>query len=128
MYPEKVVSNVREETQSIGLEEIKNPEEVSEKLKNCLLLVTSVCGCTASTAIPAVYEVLQSENVKGYSVFAGVDKETTEKARELIGEEPSSPSIAIFKDGKKTFFIPREEIQGQDPSDIAERIREKLSK
>src|SRR5678810_46299 len=112
MYDERLVSPMRQELTRLGVEELRTPEEVDEKLKNAkgttLVVVNSVCGCSARMARPAVAMALQNP-VKpdvATTVFAGQDAEATERARSyFIGYPPSSPQIGLLKDGKLVFCL-----------------------
>jgi len=106
MYPEELVSPMRRELVNAGFKETRTPEEVETALKNqgtTLLVVNSVCGCAAGTCRPGVLESLKSEAKPEnlVTVFAGVDTQATAAARELMKPyPPSSPAIALFKDGE----------------------------
>jgi len=107
MYPADLVAPMSKELNDMGVQSLTNPEQVIETVENTegtlLLVVNSVCGCAAANARPGVQMALQNEKkpVNLATVFAGVDREATEKAREfLLPYPPSSPSIALFKDGK----------------------------
>ncbi len=131
LYPEELVKPMREELTSIGFEELKSSEDVDKQLKDhkgtAFLVINSVCGCSAGSARPAVKMVMQNETLpdKLITVFAGVDREATEKARSfLTGYPPSSPSMALFKDGQVVHMIPRMNIEGRYPEEIAEELKE----
>jgi putative YphP/YqiW family bacilliredoxin len=125
-YPEMMVAPMRQDLVRIGFTELKTPEDVEENLgeetRTTLLAVNSVCGCAAAMMRPAVYLSLQGEKKPEVltTVFAGQDLEATEKAREYItGYPPSSPSVALFKDGELVYFMERHLIEGRHPEDIA---------
>lgn len=125
-YPEMMVAPMREDLVRIGFSELKSPEDVDTKLgsekRTTLLAVNSVCGCAAAMMRPAVYLSLQGEKKPEVltTVFAGQDLDATEKAREYItGYPPSSPSVALFKDGELVYFMERHLIEGRHPEDIA---------
>lgn len=125
-YPEEFIVPMRTELTSIGFTELKSPEEVDTALKNeegtALVVVNSMCGCAASNARPAVKISLSGEHkpTKLYTVFAGQDLEATEEARKfMFPYPPSSPSIALFKDGKLVHFIERHHIEGRPAQMIA---------
>jgi putative YphP/YqiW family bacilliredoxin len=125
-YPEMMVAPMREDLVRIGFTELKTPEDVEgnlgEEARTTLLAVNSVCGCAAAMMRPAVYLSLQGEKKPEVltTVFAGQDLEATEKAREYItGYPPSSPSVALFKDGELVYFMERHLIEGRHPEDIA---------
>ncbi len=129
-YPEMMVAPMRQDLLRIGFTELRTPEDVdavlgSEK-RTTLLAVNSVCGCAAGMMRPAVYLSLQNEKKPEVltTVFAGQDLEATERAREYItGYPPSSPSVALFRDGELVYFMERHLIEGRHPEDIAEDLR-----
>ena len=130
MYPAEIVAPMTRDLTSVGFETLGTPVAVTEALENeegtVLLVVNSVCGCAAAMARPGVKMALQNEKhpEKLYTVFAGVDQEATAKAREyLLPYPPSSPSIALFKDGKLVHFIERHHIEGRSAAMIAENLK-----
>jgi putative YphP/YqiW family bacilliredoxin len=130
MYPAEIVAPMSKDLVSIGFESLETPEEVIEVLDNnegtTLLVINSVCGCAAAMARPGVKMALQNGKVpeKLFTVFAGVDLEATAKAREyLLPYPPSSPSIALFKDGRLVHFIERHHIEGRNAAMIAENLK-----
>ena len=130
MYPAELVAPMSRDLVSVGFEPLETPEEVINVLDNqegtALLVVNSVCGCAAAMARPGVKIALQNDKhpVKLYTVFAGVDKEATQKAREyLLPYPPSSPAIALFKDGKLVHFLERHHIEGRSAMMIAENLK-----
>ena len=130
MYPEELVSPMRAELATIGFDELKSAEAVenhlTEKKGTTLLVINSVCGCAAGTARPGVAMALHNSNKKPSNlatVFAGVDQEATAKAREYtLPFPPSSPSIALFKDGELVHFVERHHIEGRPAEMIAENL------
>lgn len=130
MYPEELVAPMRSDLTSVGFEEFKSAEEVDQHLKNqqgtTLLVVNSVCGCAAGAARPGVKMAVNRGNKKPdnlATVFAGVDKEAVAKAREYTQPyPPSSPSIALFKDGELVHFIERHHIEGRTAEMIADHL------
>jgi putative YphP/YqiW family bacilliredoxin len=129
-YPEFMVAPMREDLVKIGFTELKQPEHVEAMLggerRTVLLAVNSVCGCAAGMMRPAVYLSLQGDKKPEIltTVFAGQDLEATEKAREYIaGYPPSSPSVALFKDGELAYFMERHQIEGRHPEDIAADLK-----
>jgi putative YphP/YqiW family bacilliredoxin len=126
MYMHDVIQPMRNELTGLGITELRTPEEVVEHIPyakgTALLVVNSVCGCAAGNARPAVAMALQNE-VKPdhlYTVFAGQDKEATAKAREYLAPyPPSSPSIALMKDGELVHFIQRHQIEDRTADQIA---------
>ena len=130
MYPAELVAPMSKDLETVGFESLETPEKVVEVLENqhgtALLVVNSVCGCAAAMARPGVKMALQNEKIPGhlYTVFAGVDTEATSKAREyLLPYPPSSPSIALFKDGRLVHFIERHHIEGRNAMMIAENLK-----
>ena len=131
MYPEEICKPMREDLTSVGFIEMKTPEEVAKILdKNdgtVLVMVNSVCGCAAGNARPAVKmstNCLKKPNVFA-TVFAGQDIGATAKAREYMQPyPPSSPSIALFKNGNLVHFIERHHIEGRPAQMIAENLEQ----
>lgn len=129
-YPEMMIAPMREDLRRIGFQELKNAGDVdallgSEK-RTTLLVVNSMCGCAAGAARPAIQMSLQHANKPEVlaTVFAGQDLEATEKAREYItGYPPSSPSVALFRDGELVWMLERHEIQGRHPQQIAADLK-----
>ncbi len=130
MYPEQIVKPCREELTQRGFDSLSTAEEVekylSEKKGTTLLVINSVCGCAAGTARPGVLLSLTGDKTPNNlaTVFAGVDNEAVAKAREFtLPYPPSSPSIAVFKDGKLAHFIERHQIEGRSAQVIAEHLK-----
>lgn len=131
MYPEELVTPMREELTSLGVQELRTAEDVDamlgEKEGTVLLVVNSICGCGAANARPAVKLALQhaAKPQRLTTVFAGQDVQAVKRAREYItGYQPSSPSMALFKDGKLVHIVQRIEIEGQAPESIAANLTE----
>jgi putative YphP/YqiW family bacilliredoxin len=131
MYPEQLVAPMRTDLTSAGFTELKTPEEVDTYLKNegtILLVINSVCGCAAGAARPGVKWALQNsakKPTKLATVFAGVDKEAVSKAREYtLPYPPSSPAIALFKDGELVHFVERHHIEGRNAQMIGSHLVE----
>ncbi|MTI30637.1 BrxA/BrxB family bacilliredoxin [Xanthovirga aplysinae] len=130
MYPEELVAPMREDLTSVGFTEFKTAEEVDAHLKDqkgtTLLVINSVCGCAAGAARPGVkFAVSNSEKKPDTlaTVFAGVDQEAVAKAREYtLPYPPSSPSIALFKDGELVHFIERHHIEGRNAEMIGNHL------
>ena len=128
MYPAELVKPMREDLTSLGFIELKNSSDVNTQVPNCetaVLIVNSVCGCAAANARPGVKHSLENEKTpaKLFTVFAGVDKEATNAARDLMIPFPaSSPCIAIFKNGELVHMLERHHIEGRDSSLIAENL------
>ena len=125
-YSPMLVKPMREELTSLGVEELLTPADVdrwmAEKQGTRLLVVNSVCGCAAGAARPAVALALQgaARPDRVATVFAGQDLEATARARAHFADiPPSSPSMALFKDGQLVYFIPRHRIEGKDAHQLA---------
>ncbi len=128
-YPEIMIRPMREELTRLGFEELKTPDQVDETVKNTkgtlMVVVNSICGCAAGKARPAVALALRHDvrPEKIATVFAGADIEATERAREYFtGYPPSSPSIALLKDGKLVYMMERHQIEVRGPSEIAQEL------
>lgn len=132
MYPEELVAPMRTELTQVGFEEFKTPEDVDNHLKDhkgtSLVVINSVCGCAAGTARPGVITALNLSAKKPdhlATVFAGVDMAATAKAREYtLPFPPSSPSVALFKDGELVHFVERHHIEGRSAEMIANHLVE----
>lgn len=130
MYPEQLVAPMRSDLTSAGFKELKTPEEVERELQDhkgtTLLVINSVCGCAAGAARPGIKWALQNAEKKPSflaTVFAGVDKEAVAKAREFtLPYPPSSPSIALFKDGELVHFVERHHIEGRNAQMIGQHL------
>lgn len=125
-YMRDMVQPMRDELTVLGIQELRTPEEVEEKLPNAkgtaLIVVNSVCGCAAGQCRPGVAKALQHDVTPDhlFTVFAGQDKEATAKAREYFAPyPPSSPSIALMKDGELVHFIERHQIEDRSAEEIA---------
>ena len=129
MYPADLVKPMREELTNIGFNELVTSEEVSKAISKpgtTLVVVNSICGCAAANARPGVQFSLQNEKKPDnlVTVFAGVDNEATKSARDLmIPFPPSSPSIALFKDGALVHMIERHHIEGRPAELISENLK-----
>ncbi|WP_211748370.1 BrxA/BrxB family bacilliredoxin [Paenibacillus sp. Marseille-Q4541] len=125
-YMKDMVQPMRDELTNLGIKELRTAEEVEANLPEAkgttLVVVNSVCGCAAGQARPGVAQALDNE-VKPdqlFTVFAGQDKEATAKAREFFAPyPPSSPSIALLKDGELVHFIERHQVENRSAEDIA---------
>ena len=131
MYPEEMCAPMREDLTSVGFIALRTPEAVSELLDKkegtVLIMVNSVCGCAAGNARPAVKMTTQfNPKVDTFAtVFAGQDIDATAKAREYMAPyPPSSPSIAVFKEGKLVHFIERHHIEGRSADMIADNLKD----
>jgi putative YphP/YqiW family bacilliredoxin len=128
-YSELMIHPMREELTRIGVEELRTPEDVQKTIESSkgtvMVVVNSICGCAAGKARPGIARALQ-HNVrpdKVGTVFAGADIEATEKARSYFtGYEPSSPSIALLKDGQLVYMMERRQIEGKDASQVANEL------
>ncbi len=134
-YPEIMIRPMREELTRLGAEELKTPEDVDRALSQekgtLMVVVNSICGCAAGKARPGVARALQHpvRPDRVATVFAGADIEATEKARGYFtGYPPSSPSIALLKDGQLVYMMERRQIEGRMPDQIAEELTEAFDK
>jgi len=131
MYPPELVKPMKDDLTNVGFTQLHNAEEVDQTIQNSqgtlLVVVNSVCGCAAGNMRPGVKLSLQN-TVKPTglaTVFAGVDTEATNQARKyFLPYPPSSPSIALFKDGKLVHFLERHHIEGGSAQMIAENLTE----
>ena len=130
MYPAHLTAPMSKDLTDFGFRSLTTPAEVdaalADKEGTALLVVNSVCGCAAAMARPGAKLSLQNDKTpeKVLTVFAGVDREATERAREyLLPYPPSSPSIALFKDGKLVHFIERHHIEGRPAEAIADNLK-----
>ena len=128
MYPDELVKPMREELTTNGFSALYSAEDVDSALAKegtTLVMVNSVCGCAAGTARPGTIASLQFEKKPDHltTVFAGVDRESTQKAREyMIPFPPSSPAVALFKDGELVHMLERHHIEGRSAQMIAENL------
>ncbi|PYI50710.1 BrxA/BrxB family bacilliredoxin [Paenibacillus flagellatus] len=125
-YMRDMVQPMRDELTRLGIQELRTPEEVVEQFDKAkgtsLVVVNSVCGCAAGQCRPGVAKALQHDITPDhlYTVFAGQDKEATAKAREYFAPyPPSSPSIALMKDGELVHMIERHQIENRSADEIA---------
>jgi putative YphP/YqiW family bacilliredoxin len=135
MYPEIMLVPMREELTSVGVQELKTAEEVDRTITTqpgtSMVIVNSICGCAAGRMRPAVRAALQNaaRPNKVFSVFAGQDTEATERARSYFtGYPPSSPSIAILRDGKLIYMMQRSDIERRDAAEIAFELKQAFEK
>lgn len=128
MYPEELIAPMREDLTSVGIVEIKDASEVEQAIKSegtTLVVINSVCGCAAANARPAVKMSVQHEKTptRMITAFAGNDVEAVNKARSLMAPfPPSSPSIALFRDGELVHMIERHHIEGRPAEMIADNL------
>ncbi len=135
-YMRQMVKPMRAELTNAGFEELINEEDVEQFMKDekgtVLVVVNSVCGCAAGLARPAATQAVLNADKKPnrlVTVFAGQDKEATAKMREYFeGYEPSSPSMALLKEGKVVHFIPRHEIEGNSIEAIMQNLEGSFEK
>ena len=130
MYPEEMVRPMREELTRLGFKEMRTPQEVEALLSSAsgtaLVVVNSICGCAAGKARPGVALALSHPHRPELlaTVFAGQDREATAQARAHFADyEPSSPSIALLRDGKLVFMLERRQIEGRMAEEIAADLR-----
>jgi putative YphP/YqiW family bacilliredoxin len=126
MYDERFVTPMRQELTQLGFSELRTPDEVDRTLQDAkgtaLVVVNSVCGCSARMARPAVRIALENPIKPDLlaTVFAGQDADATDRARSYFtGYAPSSPSISLMKDGKLVFMLERFQIEGRPAEEIA---------
>ena len=130
MYPEELVKPMREELTNNGFSALYSADDVDAAIATkgtTLVMVNSVCGCAAGTARPGAVASLQFDKKPDNltTVFAGVDKESTQKAREhMVPFPPSSPAVALFKDGELVHMLERHHIEGRPADLIAENLRQ----
>jgi putative YphP/YqiW family bacilliredoxin len=130
MYPEEIVIPMKKDLTNAGFTELTNPEAVDAAIKaegTTLVVVNSVCGCAAGAARPGVKLAVQNAAKKPTritTVFAGFDTEAVARARQyFLPFPPSSPSVALFKDGKLVHFIERHHIEGRSAEMIAQNLQ-----
>lgn len=130
-----MVVPMREELTRLGVEELKTASDVDRELQGTqgttLVVVNSICGCAAGRLRPAVRTALQNSSRpdRSFSVFAGQDMEATERARSYFtGYPPSSPSLALFREGKLVHMMQRSDIEHRDASDIANELKRVFDK
>jgi putative YphP/YqiW family bacilliredoxin len=132
IYDQDAVQPMRDELVAVGFTELLTPQQVDEAIdvnddKTVLVMVNSVCGCAAGSARPGVSLALQNNIIpdKLYTVFAGQEREAVDRARSYVTNfPPSSPSVALFKNGKLIYFMQRYDIEGYDAQHIADTLVE----
>ncbi len=134
MYDEEMIAPMREELTALGIRETRTPEEVEAVIAakgTTLVVVNSVCGCAAAQARPGVAEAFKKATKKpdhAITVFAGNDRDATAAARaHFVGYQPSSPSIALLKDGDVVFMLERYQISGRDAQQIGRDLADALN-
>ncbi len=129
VYPDHFTAPMRDELTRVGFEELRTPDAVDQAVKRSgttMIVVNSVCGCAAGKARPGIAMALQNEVRPDHlgTVFAGGDVEATARAREHFAPHPpSSPSVALLKDGALVYLLPRREIEMLGAEAIADRLR-----
>jgi putative YphP/YqiW family bacilliredoxin len=129
MYPEAIVNPMKAELTTVGFTELLNPEDVEQAVKSegtVLLVVNSVCGCAAGAARPGVRKSLENgkKPTKLTTVFAGYDTDAVNQARKhFVPYPPSSPAIALFKNGELVHFVERHNIEGHNANAISEHLK-----
>lgn len=129
MYPEEIVIPMKNDLTSVGFKELTTPTAVDEAIKQSgttLMVVNSVCGCAAGAARPGIKNALNHSKLPDHltTVFAGFDVEAVSQARKyFLPYPPSSPAIALFKDGKLVHFVERHHIEGRTADMIAENLK-----
>lgn len=128
-YPEAMVAPMRQELMEVGFQQLFTPDQVDAALARpgtTLLVVNSVCGCAAAGARPGVRAALQDQGLRFdhlVTVFAGMEKEATARAREAFeGAVPTSPQAAILQDGQLVHLMQRNDFLGRDPEEIADHL------
>ena len=131
-YPEMMIHGMRQELAQLGIEETKTTESVKEAVENTdgtvMVIVNSVCGCAAGGVRPGIAMALQNSDAKpdrAITVFAGADIDATDVARDYFtGYQPSSPAIALLKDGQLVQMFERRDLEGRHPMTIAQTLVE----
>ena len=129
MYPPELVKPMREELTNIGFAQLHTPQDVTDALSKegtTLVVVNSVCGCAAANARPGARMSLQNDSKPDHlvTVFAGVDREAVDTARaQMVPVPPSSPSMALFKNGELVHMLERHHIEGRPADMIAENLK-----
>ena len=129
MYPEEVVKPMKLELTANGFVELSKDDDIKKLIGDdtSVIMVNSVCGCAAANARPGIIMSLNNEKTPKnlYTVFAGVDREATNSARELMFPfPPSSPCIALFKNGELVHMLERHHIEGREASLISENLKQ----
>jgi putative YphP/YqiW family bacilliredoxin len=130
IYDRDAVAPMWQELAGVGVEPLTTPEQVDEVMKQpsgtVLVIVNSICGCAAGTARPGAMLALQNGTIpdRSVTVFAGVDRDATDRAREMMAPHPpSSPSIGLFKDGRQVMMLHRTDLQGMTEEQVAAALR-----
>ncbi len=135
MYDPVMVAPMRDELTRVGVKSLANAGEVdgvlADKAGTTMVVVNSVCGCAAANARPGVALAMKHAKLpkNAVTVFAGVDRDAVDRARSYFkGYMPSSPSVALMKDGQCVFMLQRHEIEGRDPQAIAKKLTDTFDK
>lgn len=136
MYDQDAVQPMRDELIAVGFTELLTPEQVDEAInvkddKTILVMINSVCGCAAGSARPGVSLALQNDIIpdKLYTGFAGQERDAVDRIRQYIkGFPPSSPSVALFKNGELLYFMRRMDIEGYSAEQIADTLTKVFNK
>ena len=135
LYDKEMAKPMWQELADIGVKPLTNSNEVEEFMANksgtALVVINSVCGCSAGSARPGVALALQNKTIPDHlaTVFAGIDREATEKARTyIIGHPSSSPSVALFEDGQVVFMLERHQIEGAEAEEVAAALIEAFNR
>lgn len=130
MYPPELTAPMKSELTDVGFQDLTTAQDVENAIQQegtTFVVVNSVCGCAAGSARPAVIASLENDKLPTHltTVFAGVDREAVEKAREFMAPyPPSSPCMALFKDGKLVHFIERHQIEGNNAEAISAHLKQ----
>lgn len=130
MYPPELVAPMKSELTNAGFKDLTTAQEVENAINETgttFVVINSVCGCAAGAARPAVLDSLNNDKLPEHlvTVFAGVDREAVDKAREFMAPyPPSSPAMALFKDGKLVHFIERHQIEGNAADTISAHLKQ----
>jgi len=130
IYDPEAVKPMWQELAAVGVDPLTTPEQVDAALEadsgTVLVIVNSVCGCAAGSARPGVMQALQHSTIpdRYVTVFAGVDRDAVDRAREhMAAYPPSSPSMGLFKDGQQIFMLERTDLQQMNPDQVAAALR-----
>lgn len=120
------LEQMKVELKEAGVKELKTQDEVSDYFstpKTCLLVFNSVCGCAAASARPGIVKALSQREVEAVSVFAGIDRDATQRARDLFSNyDPSSPSALLIVDGEAVYQLAREDVLGYTPAEVTQQL------
>jgi putative YphP/YqiW family bacilliredoxin len=134
MYDPESVQPMRDELVFVGFEELLTPDAVDAAVRRAgasLVMVNSVCGCAAGSARPGITAALQHDIIPDHmvTVFAGMERDAVDRMRAHFGSvAPSSPFMALFKDGEPVYFLQRYEIEGTSAQDVATRLKAAFNK